>query len=357
VARRRTVVSVVGARPQFVKLAPLSTELRKRFREIVVHTGQHYDHSLSNVFFEDLPLPTPDYNLGVGSALHGKQTGLMMERFERVLSEIAPDAVIVYGDTNSTLAGALVAAKMKTPLVHVEAGLRSFRRHMPEEINRVVADRLSDLLCCPTSTAVKNLRTEGIRRGVVRTGDVMSDTLHAALPKLRSSDAVKRYGVSEKKPFVLATVHRAENTDDRARLRELVRALGRCDETVLFPAHPRTQERIERWRIRMPRNTRVIEPPGYIDFLSLLASAKAICTDSGGVQKEAAILGTPCFTLREETEWVESVRARLNRLVPPERWPELGKMVARAKRRDGGKKLYPRGASRRIAVRIESLLS
>ncbi len=309
------VVSVVGARPQFIKAAAVSRVLRRRHEEVLLHTGQHYDDLMSDVFFRELDLPRPDVNLGVGSASHGRQTGEMLIGIERVLQEERPDRVLIYGDTNSTLAGALAAAKLGIPLAHVEAGLRSFNRTMPEEINRVVADRLSDFLFCPTRTAVENLAREGITSGVHLVGDVMYDILLWSLPLAeRRSGILERLGVVPG-TYLLATVHRAGNTDIRENLAAIVAGLNATGEPVVFPLHPRTRLALDRWGIVPTENVRLIEPVGYLDMLVLEKNARLILTDSGGVQKEAYWLGVPCLTLREETEWVETVEAGWNILV------------------------------------------
>lgn len=313
------VVTVVGARPQFIKAAPVSRELRKARTEILVHTGQHYDDAMSAVFFRELDIPEPDYNLGVGSGSHGEQTGEMLKRIEAVLVEEHPDWVLVYGDTNSTLAGALAAAKLHIPVAHVEAGLRSFNRRMPEEINRVLTDHLSTLLFCPTPTAVENLRREGITQGVHAVGDVMQEALLWAAERARTQSTIlERLGVQEK-GYLLVTVHRAENTDDPARLEAILEAFAQIAEPIVFPIHPRTQARVEMFNLksRLERiaHLQVIPPVGYLDMVRLEQAARTILTDSGGIQKEAYWLGVPCITLREETEWIETVEAGANVLV------------------------------------------
>ena len=314
------VLSVVGARPQFVKCAPVSRELRKVHEEVLVHTGQHYDYALSEVFFRDLGIPAPDYHLEIGSGSHGVQTGRMLAAIEDVLVKEEPGIVLVYGDTNSTLAGALAAAKMHVPVAHVEAGLRSFDRRMPEEVNRVLTDHCSDLLFCPTATAVANLAAEGVTAGVHLTGDVMVDALQQNLPLAKErSTAFIDLGLWPKEYF-LATVHRASNTDDPAALRAIMEAFSRLDAPVVFPVHPRTRKFLLGYGLlaAMPENIRITEPLGYLDMLRLMAHAKKILTDSGGVQKEAYMLGVPCITLRENTEWVETVEAGWNVLVGAE---------------------------------------
>ena len=315
------IVSVVGARPQFIKCAPVSRELRKEHTEILVHTGQHYDPEMSQVFFEELQIPQPDYNLGVGSGSHGKQTGEILTKVEEVLLVEKPDLVLVYGDTNSTLAGALAAAKLHIPVAHVEAGLRSFDRTMPEEINRTLTDHLSDLLFCPTKTAVNNLRNEGIIKGVHLVGDVMSDALefNRKIAEERSL-VLNRLGVSPKQYLVL-TVHRPSNTDSRMHMENIIGALGDCGIPVVFPVHPRTRKYLEEYGIwnRLPANFIITEPLGYLDMIRLMGSAQKIVTDSGGIQKEAYMLGVPCVTLRENTEWEETLHDGWNILVGADR--------------------------------------
>jgi UDP-GlcNAc3NAcA epimerase len=308
-------VSVVGARPQFIKAAPVSRELRKEHKEISVHTGQHYDYLMSAIFFNELGIPEPDYNLGVGSASHGRQTGEMLIRIEKALLTEKPDWVLVYGDTNSTLAGALAAAKLHIPVAHVEAGLRSFNREMPEEINRILTDHVSDLLFCPTETAVRNLAREGITKGVHNVGDVMYDAvLHNIGIAEQRSHILERLGI-EPKAYLLATVHRPQNTDRAESLRSILSAFNALDELIVFPAHPRTSEAIERLGYHLRPNVKLIEPVSYLDMLVLEKNARLILTDSGGVQKEAYFFGVPCVTLREETEWVETVEAGWNVVV------------------------------------------
>jgi UDP-GlcNAc3NAcA epimerase len=305
------IMSVVGARPQFVKAAPVSRAIRQSHVEVLVHTGQHYDDNMSEVFFRELGIPQPDINLGIGSGPHGAQTGRMMAGIEKVAMDIKPDWMLVYGDTNSTVAAALVAAKLHIEVAHVEAGLRSFDRRMPEEINRVVTDHLSDLLLCPTEAAVSNLAREGIDRGVHLVGDVMYDAFLFNLEAARQRDGVvKELGLAPG-GFALATIHRAENADDRERLRSILDGIDRAGMDVILPLHPRTRARIE----SMPARIRVLDPVGYLDMLALEDAAAVIVTDSGGVQKEAYFLGKPCVTLRVRTEWIETVEAGWNALV------------------------------------------
>ena len=313
------VLSVVGARPQFIKAAVVSHVLRQKHREILLHTGQHYDHEMSRIFFEELGIPEADIHLGVGSGTHGEQTGAMLAQIERVLLRERPDWVLVYGDTNSTLAGALAAAKLHLPVAHVEAGLRSYNRQMPEEINRVLTDHVSDLLFCPTQAAVDNLAREGITAGVHHVGDVMYDAVrnHAQRAAARSR-ILEELGLAPGSYF-LATVHRAGNTDDPTRLTAILDALSALGWPVVLPAHPRTRKALDALHYQPGDQVRLIKPVGYLDMLQLEQHARAILTDSGGVQKEAYFAGVPCITLREETEWVETVESGWNTLVGADR--------------------------------------
>jgi UDP-N-acetylglucosamine 2-epimerase len=290
--------------------------LRRHHHELLVHTGQHYDYQMSGIFFKGLDLPAADVNLGVGSGSHGAQTAGMLKGIEDVVLAERPDWLLVYGDTNSTLAGALAASKVGIPIAHVEAGLRSFNWRMPEEINRVLSDRLSNLLLCPSDTAVANLAAEGIARNVHQIGDVMLDVLTWAQQQLaaRPLAILESLGLRERE-YVLATVHRSENTDDPTRLNGIWNAFAQLDEPVLFPVHPRTRKAICSNGLQLPENVRLIEPVGYLDMVALVRSARLMLTDSGGVQKEAYWLGVPCVTLRNETEWVETVKCGWNTLV------------------------------------------
>lgn len=310
------IVSIVGARPQFIKAAAVSWVLRSRHREFLVHTGQHYDYSMSEIFFDGLDLPHPDVNLGVGSGAHGAQTGAMLKGIEEVLLAEHPDYVLIYGDTNSTVAGALAASKLSIPVAHVEAGLRSFNRRMPEEINRVVADHLSELLICPSDTAVRNLMAEGVTRNVHLVGDVMLDVLNWAKQQLgeKRREILEQLGLTRQR-YLLATVHRSENTDDLERLAQILKAFNSLDEPVIFPVHPRTCKVIKEAGYRIEPHVRLIDPVGYLDMVELAGAARLILTDSGGLQKEAYWLGVPCLTMRNETEWVETVESGWNRLV------------------------------------------
>lgn len=318
------VLTIVGARPQFIKAAPVSRALRavRGIREVLVHTGQHYDEDMSDIFFRELHIPRPDLHLGVGSGSHGDQTGRMLAAIEPTIVKHRPDWVLVYGDTNSTLAGALAAAKLKVPVAHVEAGLRSFNRAMPEEINRVVADHLSKVLFAPTAAAVSNLRREGISNGrIAKVGDVMYDAalFYSGLAQERSR-IMQRLGLA-RRGYVLATIHRAENTDDPRRLRAIFDGLGTVSKEipVVLPLHPRTGVALSKLRVRESKGLKMVAPVGYLDMVMLEKNARLIATDSGGVQKEAFFFRVPCATLRHETEWVELVNAGWNTLVAPGR--------------------------------------
>lgn len=322
------IATIIGARPQFIKAAAVSRTINDYNRstpqalhltEFIIHTGQHYDEGMSAIFFRELEMPEPEYNLGVGSGSHGKQTGKMIAGIEEILLKESPDLVMLYGDTNSTLAGAIAAAKLYIPIAHVEAGLRSYNRRMPEEINRIVADQLSHLLFCPSQVAIDNLKAEGIppqvrghsmielSPGVYNVGDVMADALQFASAKASTgSDVLNRLSLSPKSYF-LATVHRAENTEDGQRINNILSAFDALDKTVIFPVHPRTQKLLKEIAYQPPNNVKLIEPVGYFDAVALEKAASMILTDSGGMQKEAYWLNVPCVTLRDETEWVETV--------------------------------------------------
>jgi len=321
------LLTVVGARPQFVKAATLSRAIARHngsgpgvpIVEKIVHTGQHYDANLSEVFFQELSIPAPAFHLGIGSGPHGAQTGRMIEAIEAVIEEERPDAVVVYGDTNSTLAAALAAAKLQVPVAHVEAGLRSFNQRMPEEINRVATDHVATWLFCPTRLAVENLRKEGVVAGVENVGDVMYDgMLHYR--SMAKETVLADHGLSSK-AYVLATVHRAENTDDPRRLAGVMETLGTAAAKlgrVVLALHPRTRARLIEHSIAVPPGVHVVNPAPYLEMIALLANARAVLTDSGGVQKEAFFLEVPCLTLRDETEWVETRDCDANRLVGAE---------------------------------------
>ena len=319
------IVTIVGARPQFIKAAPVSRAIRDhnekakgpRITEVLVHTGQHYDHGMSQIFFDELDISEPNLNLGVGSGSHGWQTGQMLERIEEVLLEEKPDFVVVYGDTNSTLAGALAAVKLHIPVAHVEAGLRSYNREMPEEHNRVVADHCSDLLFCPTQTALDNLAREGVTNGVHLVGDTMYDAVLQFSSIARKHSTILEDLNLEQKNYLLTTIHRPYNTDIVTNLRNILESLNELGEPIIFPVHPRTRKKIAELSKeinleKVLKNTKMIEPVGYLDMLVLEDNARLILTDSGGMQKEAYFFGVPCITLRPETEWLETVEVGWN---------------------------------------------
>ncbi len=351
------IVTIVGARPQFIKAAPISKVLRQQHREVLVHTGQHYDREMSDIFFTELAIPRPDYELGIGSGSHGWQTGQMLMRVEEVLQAERPDWVLVYGDTNSTLAGALAAVKLGIRVAHVEAGLRSFNRAMPEEHNRVLTDHCADLLFCPTQTAVDLLAAEGVTQGVHLVGDVMFDAARqfAEVATARST-IVARLGLAPR-GYALATLHRPYNTDDPARLRLVLDALNRLELPVVFPVHPRTRARLAEMGTaecagQTATGLRCVEPVGYLDMLALEQNARLILTDSGGVQKEAYFFAVPCVTLRPETEWVETVQTGWNRLA----WGDAETVLAAARGPWPGDAPPPIFGDGHAAERIAALL-
>ncbi len=346
------ILSIVGARPQFIKASPVSRALRQQHEEILVHTGQHYDRALSAVFFEEMGIPQPDYNLGVGSGPHGQQTAQMLTGLEALMQQERPDWVLVYGDTNSTLAGALAAAKLNIPLAHVEAGLRSFNRAMPEEVNRVLTDHCSDLLLCPTATAVSNLTNEGVTNGVHLVGDVMYDAMLSFLPRVDETAVLARLGVTTNE-YVLATIHRASNTADAASLTAVLDCLALSQLPVLLPAHPRTAAALQKWDVALPDNVLLIEPVSYLSMLALEKNACFIMTDSGGVQKEAYLLGVPCITLRQETEWVETAAAGWNTITGVDR-QKVAAALASARSDESPPPVFGDGTA---AARISSLLA
>lgn len=318
------IVTIVGARPQFIKASTLSRLLQNTndINEIMVHTGQHYDPNMSPIFFDELDLPKPHYNLAIGSGSHGQQTGEMLMKIEQVLLKEKPDWVLIYGDTNSTLAGALAAAKMHIRIAHVEAGLRSFNRRMPEEINRIVADELADLLFAPTETAANNLQNEGIAKNRIRqVGDVMYDAALYYAEKAEEQISILAKLKLTPKKYVLTTIHRQENTNDPRRLKIIMDALILIakDIDVIFPLHPRTQKYLNDYNLleKLPKTFHVVDAVGFLDMIMLEKNACVIATDSGGVQKEAFFYQTPCITLRDETEWIELVELGWNRVVPP----------------------------------------
>ena len=313
------IVTIVGARPQFIKAAPVSWELRKHHQELILHTGQHYDENMSRVFFDELGIPRPDKNLEIGSDSHARQTAAILVGVENYLQQEKPDLVVVFGDTNSTLAGTVAASKLCIRIAHVEAGLRSFNRAMPEEINRIVADRISDLLFCPTETAVFNLKIEGMESGVFNVGDVMFDAALFFAPMAESKRAIMEKLEIIPKSYFLMTLHRAENTDSKENLSAIIRAIIGSKKKIVFPVHPRTRKYLNEYglysELEKANNILMTEPVSFLDMIWLEKNAQCILTDSGGVQKEAYFYHIPCITLRAETEWVETVSDGWNCLV------------------------------------------
>lgn len=310
------VITIIGARPQFIKAAVVSRAMRERsgeITEVIIHTGQHFDANMSDIFFEELDIPKPDFHLGVGGGTHGQNTGRMLEKIEEVLLAEKPDYVLVYGDTDSTLAGTLAAVKLHIPVAHVEAGLRSFNRKMPEEINRILTDHASTLLFAPTETAVRHLAHEGILgEKVIRVGDVMYDAaLYYGAKVEKNQSLLAELNVSSKK-YALATLHRAENVDNRERLSSIFAGLSHYQNPIILPLHPRTRKMIQSFGIEIPDNIRMIDPVGYLDMILLEKHAEVITTDSGGVQKEAYFHRVPCITMRDQTEWIELVEHGVN---------------------------------------------
>lgn len=317
------IVTIVGARPQFIKAAVVSREIREQHTEILVHTGQHYDHELSQAFFQDLEIPEPDYNLAVGSGTQGFQTGHGLLRLEPILMDEEPDLVLLYGDTNATLSGALAAAKLNIPIAHVEAGIRHYDRRAPEEINRLITDHLSTFLFCPTQTTVDTLQGEGITQGVYLVGDVLLDVMLVSKKVARNKSNILVDLEVEPGKFYLATVHRPINTDNQDRLMEIFLGLQMLDFPVVLPLHPRTVQRLEEYGkmqwVKSLDNVLVVHPLGYLDFLMLEQSAKAIITDSGSVQREAYFLEVPCVTLHTRRPWPETIQDGWNVLLDPQR--------------------------------------
>ena len=311
------IATIIGARPQFIKASMVSKEISKHnsIKEIIIHTGQHFDKNMSHVFFEEMGIPAPNYNLNIHSLSHGAMTGRQIEEIEKLLIKENPDWVMAYGDTNSTLAGVLAAVKLHIPIIHIEAGLRSFNRKMPEEINRIICDQISNLLLCPSKTAVVNLNNEGITVGVHNVGDVMYDaSLHFSQVSENKSHILNHLDLEPQK-YILATIHRSENTDFRNRLENIFSAFSKAPFPVVIPMHPRTKKKLIEFNIPLNGQIKPIDPIGYLDMIMLEKNAEKIATDSGGIQKEAYFFGVPCITLRDETEWIELVNCRANILV------------------------------------------
>lgn len=345
----KKIITIVGARPQFIKAAAVSRVLQQKpnLREIIIHTGQHYDNNMSDIFLDELAIPAIDYQLTIGSHPHGKQTGMMLMAIEDILIKEKPDLVLIYGDTNSTLAGALAAAKIHIPIAHVEAGLRSYNKKMPEEINRIVADQLSDMLFAPTTNAVLNLQKEGYDKNkIINVGDVMFDAaLFYAQKAIDKSDILKKLAVQSKE-YILVTLHRAENTDNANRLTNIFNNLNKLTKSypVVMPLHPRTRKAILNYDSKLLSSSeiKIINPVGFLDMILLEKNASLIMTDSGGVQKEAFFYQIPCVTLRNETEWIETVQLGWNTLVKPDTDPILEKALS-ALHTQGQLNQYPYG--------------
>jgi UDP-GlcNAc3NAcA epimerase len=315
------IITIIGARPQFVKMAVLSKEVRKYHKEIIIHTGQHYDDQLSKVFFDQLGIPIPDYNLAIGSGTHAYQTGHMLIEIEKILIDQDPDFVLIYGDTNSTISASLAAIKLHLPIGHVESGLRNFDLSIPEEVNRVVSNHLATINFAPTVTAVENLKMEGIINNVFLTGDVMYDSLLANLPIAESTSTILSDLSLNEREYIVATIHRPENTDNTTNLTNIFSALKECGKKVLVPLHPRTLKELKNHSIDLlnSSNLKILNPLNYFDFLVLLNNSSMAITDSGGVQKEAYMLKKPCLTIYESTSWIETVNDGWNKLIRPEK--------------------------------------
>ena len=333
------IVSIIGARPQFIKAAVFDKAIKKRggFHNILVHTGQHYDENMSKIFFDELEIPRPDYNLEVGSGMHGAQTAAMLEKIEQILVKEKPDWVLVYGDTNSTIAGSLAATKMHIKIAHVEAGLRSFNKLMPEEINRIVTDRISDLLLVPSQNAMELLAKENLSDNAIFTGDVMFDSILFYQKMAEEKFSLKN--ITNEKEYYLATVHRAENTDDRLRLQNIFTAFSEMDKPVILPLHPRTKSKLD--GIKFNDNIKIINPVSYLEMILLLKNCSKVLTDSGGLQKEAYFMKKPCITLRDETEWIETLNGNWNFIVGTD--PELILEKVKVNNFDEQKEYYGNG--------------
>lgn len=313
----KKIMTIVGARPQFIKLAPLCQKLDQSFQHIIVHTGQHFDDNMSDIFFKEMNIRKPNIKLNINGGAHGLQTGQMLIKLEEVYLNEKPDLIIVFGDTNSTIAGALAASKHHIPIMHIEAGLRSFDKKMPEEVNRICTDHISTILSAPTQTSVKNLKNEGLNQNVYFHGDIMLDAQNHFFKLIKTS---KRPSLTEQiklmpNEFALLTLHRPSNTDNKTVLDDILNTVSTLDIPILFPIHPRTKKKITEFNIELPKNFKCIEPVGYLDMISLLTNTKVVLTDSGGLQKEAFFVKAPCITLRDTTEWVETIQVGANRLV------------------------------------------
>ena len=347
-------MTIIGARPQFIKSAPVSKQLKKHFEEILVHTGQHYDKNMSKFFFDELQLKKPDYNLNVGSGSHAEQTANIMIKLEKVIKKNFPDLIIVYGDTNSTLAGSLVGAKLNIPIAHIEAGLRSYNKCMPEELNRICTDHYSKILFCPGKVAVNNLKKEGITKNVFLVGDVMKDAVLQNMERINSKTIRKRCNLKTDEEYYFFTLHRQENTDNLERLSKIFNMLRLAKLKIIFPIHPRTRKIITNSSIKVPENIFITEPVSYIESLSLQKNARIVITDSGGIQKEACFLGVPCITLRDETEWTETIKSGYNTIVGTDlkKFKEALEKYSKRDKYYNSNKLYGNGNTAEKIVRI-----
>ncbi|MAR35023.1 MAG: UDP-N-acetylglucosamine 2-epimerase (non-hydrolyzing) [Chloroflexi bacterium] len=323
------IISIVGARPQFIKLAPLHS-LSDKLENIIIHTGQHFDENMSTIFFDQMNLPKPKYNLDISGGAHGKQTGRMLIGLEEIMIDEKPDLVIVFGDTNSTLAGSLSASKLGIPLLHIESGLRSFNKSMPEEINRILSDHCSDFLFAPTKKAIENLQIEGLGEKAFLTGDIMVDSVNLFLSEARRKSKIIEGLDLTDQDYYLLTLHRPYNVDDPEKISLILSMLSNIDKRIVFPVHPRTKQIINKYNIKINENILLLDPLGYFDFLVLQDNSHKILTDSGGIQKEAYILQKPCITIRPETEWVETVDAGWNKLINPnlKNYKELASIIS-----------------------------
>lgn len=350
------IATIVGARPQFIKIGPLSKKLRHQHHEIIIHTGQHYDGNMSEIFFQQLEIPRPKYNLGIGSDRHGAQTGKMLNAIEEVLIKEKPDLVIVVGDTNSTLAGSLAAAKLQIPIAHIEAGLRSFQRSMPEEINRIITDCLATYLFCPTEQSIINLRREGITKNVFRVGDIMFDVLKYSIPIAEKKSNIISILSLKKGGYALVTCHRESNTNNKNNLSEIVQGLIDSHQLIVFPIHPRTKKFLKQYgllkNLQNSSNIIITDPLSYFDMLVLQKNAAMVITDSGGMQKEAYLLQTPCITLRDETEWVETIQTGWNVVVGAKAKKIVHTLKNHRPKIKSYKKLYGNGDSSSKMVKI-----
>lgn len=316
----KKMIFLVGARPQFIKLAPLMKVVAGKYNNIIIHTGQHFDKNMSDIFFKQMAIPAPQINLNIAGGNHGEQTGRMLIEIEKVYLKKKPNLVVVFGDTNSTLAGALAASKLHIPVMHIEAGLRSHDIQMPEEQNRIVVDHLSTFLCCPSLSAIKNLSDEGIKTNVFNTGDIMYDAVLLFINKAKKLTEIPKLLKSlNLTKYHLLTLHRASNTDNQETLKTIIETLSNSEKNILFPIHPRTKNKIKEFSIKMGDNIKVIDPVGYLEMLYLIHHSTLVLTDSGGMQKEAIFLKKPCITLRDTTEWTETLECNWNRLVMKDR--------------------------------------